>query len=51
VVHMRRRWRIYGAPVGSLPSQPLQNGVFSLPVLLLPEEAAVLIDAGMAEAR
>ena len=43
---MRRDWRIYGAPVGSLPSQPLQNVVFALPVLLLPEEAYVLLEAG-----
>lgn len=43
---MRNEYRIFGALVGSLPSHPQQNIAFSLPVSLLPEEAAILLEIG-----
>jgi len=46
---MRSEWRIYGAAVGMLPSCPTQSAAFSLPVALLPEEAALLLEFGAAQ--
>jgi len=46
---MRSEWRVYGAAVGMLPSCPTQSTAFSLPVVLLPEEAALLLELGAAQ--
>ena len=47
-MELRRKYRIVGSLVGSLPSKPRQNVVFSLPLVLLPEEARLLIDKSIA---
>ena len=48
VMTLRRKHRIVGSLVGSLPSKPRQNLVFSLPLVLLPEEARLLLDKNIA---
>ncbi|CAB3984397.1 tRNA-splicing endonuclease subunit Sen34-like [Paramuricea clavata] len=48
VMMLRRKCRIVGSLVGSLPSKPRQNLVFSLPLVLLPEEARLLLDKNIA---
>ena len=50
VMILRRKYRIVGSLVGSLPSKPRQNLVFSLPLVLLPEEARLLLDKNIARA-
>ena len=44
VMALRRKYRIVGSLVGSLPSKPRQNLVFSLPLILQPEETRLLLD-------
>ena len=44
VMTLRRKYRIVGSLVGSLPSKPRQNLVFSLPLILQPEETRLLLD-------
>lgn len=48
VMMLRRKYRIVGSLVGSLPSKPRQNLVFSLPLVLLPEETRLLLDKNIA---
>jgi tRNA-splicing endonuclease subunit Sen34 len=48
VMKLRRKYRIVGSLVGSLPSKPRQNLVFSLPLVLLHEEARLLLDKNIA---
>ncbi|KAJ1798064.1 tRNA-splicing endonuclease subunit [Coemansia sp. RSA 2399] len=43
-VALRTQHRIVGSLEGSHPSNPLQNGYMYLPLLLLPEEAALLLE-------
>ena len=49
VITLRKKYRIVGSLVGSLPSKPRQNLVFSLPLVLLPEEARLLLDKNIAK--
>ncbi|KAJ2741027.1 tRNA-splicing endonuclease subunit [Coemansia sp. BCRC 34301] len=42
VVRLRRDYRIVGALEGSHPTNPQQNNYYGLPLVLLPEEAALL---------
>ncbi|KAJ2006003.1 tRNA-splicing endonuclease subunit [Coemansia thaxteri] len=44
VLRLRRDFRIVGALEGSHPANPMQNNYFGLPLVLLPEEAALLAD-------
>ena len=46
VVHLREKWRIMGGLVGALPSQPRQNAQLGLPLKLMPEETALLLEMG-----
>ena len=48
VMTLRRKYRIVGSLVGSLPSKPRQNLVFSLPLVLQPEETRLLLDKNIA---
>ncbi|PVU97943.1 hypothetical protein BB561_000200 [Smittium simulii] len=41
---LREQYRIVGGLVGSLPMQPMQNSFLGLPLMLLPEELAVLLE-------
>ena len=43
---LRETHHIVGALIGSLPRSPRQNAQLSLPLQLMPEEAAVLIEYG-----
>lgn len=45
---IRSKYRIVGSLIGSLPRKPKQNICFSLPLLLSPEEATLLLDKGLA---
>ncbi|XP_028395958.1 tRNA-splicing endonuclease subunit Sen34-like [Dendronephthya gigantea] len=49
VMTLRKQHHIVGALVGSLPSKPRQNLIFSLPLILLPEEAKLLLDKNIAK--
>ncbi|KAJ1642243.1 tRNA-splicing endonuclease subunit, partial [Coemansia asiatica] len=44
VMRLRKDHRIVGALEGSHPSNPLQNLYFGLPLVLLPEETAMLVE-------
>ncbi|CAK1556241.1 unnamed protein product [Leptosia nina] len=46
---LRSKYRIYGALIGSLPSYPRQNDLQGLPLALMTEEAALLVDKGICE--
>ena len=46
---LRKQHHIVGALVGSVPSKPRQNLMFSLPLILLPEEAKLLLDKNIAK--
>lgn len=48
VTHVRRSHHIIGVLTGSLPQAPQQNQFLGLPVELLPEEARVLVQKGVA---
>lgn len=48
VMMLRKKYRIVGSLVGAPPSKPRQNLVFSLPLVLLPEEARLLLDKNIA---
>lgn len=43
---LRTKWRIVGNFVGALPQKPMQNLQLTLPLLLLPEEVALLLHKG-----
>lgn len=45
---LRSRYRIPGSLVGTLPQSPQQNVFTSLPMQLMPEEAILLTEAGVA---
>ncbi|XP_072345225.1 tRNA-splicing endonuclease subunit Sen34 [Scyliorhinus torazame] len=45
---LRERHGLCGTPVGSLARQPRQNGRLGLPLRLLPEEATLLAERGLA---
>ncbi|KAI8326148.1 tRNA-intron endonuclease catalytic domain-like protein [Martensiomyces pterosporus] len=49
VLGLRREHRVVGALEGSHPANPLQNTYFGLPLVLLPEEAAMLLEKGAIE--
>ncbi|KAJ0178307.1 hypothetical protein K1T71_006130 [Dendrolimus kikuchii] len=44
---LRKSHRICGALIGSLPSFPRQNDFLGLPMALLPEESALLVEKGI----
>lgn len=46
---LRKNYRIVGSLVGSLPSKPRQNLVFSLPLHLMAEEAQLLLEKNVAK--
>lgn len=46
---LRRKYRIVGSLVGSLPSKPRQNVVFSLPLVLQAEEVSLLLEKKVAK--
>lgn len=48
ISHVRRRHNICGVLVGTLPQVPQQNVFLGIPVLLMPEEARVLVEGGHA---
>ncbi|KAJ1805527.1 tRNA-splicing endonuclease subunit [Coemansia sp. RSA 2599] len=47
VMRLRKDHRIVGALEGSHPIKPLQNLYFGLPLILLPEETALLVETGV----
>ncbi|KAI9321804.1 tRNA intron endonuclease [Dichotomocladium elegans] len=49
VKRLRCEHHVVGALIGSLPRVPLQNAYPGLPLLLLPEEATLLLSKGYAE--
>ena len=48
VLSVRETYRIAGCFVGSLPRKPWQNTALSVPLLLMPEEATLLLQKGKA---
>src|SRR5256885_12728321 len=48
VAYLRREHRICGVLIGSIPQIPQQNVFLGLPLELMPEEAQLLIDKGVA---
>ncbi|KAJ2781235.1 tRNA-splicing endonuclease subunit [Coemansia javaensis] len=46
---LRTEHRVVGSLEGSHPTNPLQNNYLGLPLVLLPEEAALLVAEGAAE--
>ncbi|PNS18815.1 hypothetical protein CAC42_5354 [Sphaceloma murrayae] len=48
VAYIRRTYNITGVLIGSLPQAPQQNVFLGLPVELMPEEAALLVEKGAA---
>jgi tRNA-splicing endonuclease subunit Sen34 len=46
-IYLRREHNICGYNVGTLAQMPSQNGFLGLPILLMPEEAQVLVDNGI----
>jgi len=48
VAYLRREHQICGAMVGTLPQSPSQNLFLGLPVEIMPEEAQLLVDKGVA---
>lgn len=48
VSYMRREYNICGVLIGSLPQAPQQNVFLGLPVELMPEEARLLVEKGVA---
>ena len=49
VLTLRRDYRIVGSLIGSLPSKPRQNLVFSLPLVLQAEEVNLLLEKNIAK--
>lgn len=49
VLTLRRDYRIVGSLIGSLPSKPKQNLVFSLPLVLQAEEVNLLLEKNIAK--
>ncbi|KAJ1994635.1 tRNA-splicing endonuclease subunit [Coemansia umbellata] len=49
VLKLRTDHQIVGSLEGSHPTNPLQNGFMYLPLLLLPEETALLLERGAVE--
>ncbi len=47
VERLRRSWRIVGHLIGALPQNPRQNNQLGLPLVLLPEEVALLLHEGL----
>lgn len=45
---IRSKYRIVGSLIGSLPRRPRQNHCFSLPLVLLQDEATLLLHKGLA---
>lgn len=48
VTYVRRKYNICGVLVGSLPQSPQQNVFLGLPLELMPEEARLLVEQGVA---
>lgn len=48
VTYLRREHHICGVPIGSLPQIPQQNVFLGLPLELMPEEARLLVEKGIA---
>ncbi|KAJ2717225.1 tRNA-splicing endonuclease subunit [Coemansia spiralis] len=48
-LELRQAHRVVGSLEGSHPTNPLQNHYFGLPLVLLPEEAALLVERGIIE--
>ncbi|KAJ5893610.1 tRNA-splicing endonuclease subunit tsp-4 [Penicillium taxi] len=48
VTYLRREYNICGVLIGTLPQIPQQNVFLGLPLELMPEEARVLVDSGVA---
>ncbi|KAM3966381.1 tRNA splicing endonuclease subunit 34 [Aphomia sociella] len=46
---LRSKYRICGALIGSVPSYPRQNDFTGLPMVLMSEEAALLVEKGICE--
>ena len=46
---IRTKYRIVGSLIGSLPRKPRQNACFSLPLVLMAEEATLLLEKGFAK--
>jgi len=47
-MYVRREHRMCGAMVGSLPQSPQQNVFLGLPIEIMPEEAQLLVEKGIA---
>ena len=48
ITHIRHRYNITGVLIGGLPQAPQQNVFLGIPVELMPEEARVLVEKGVA---
>jgi len=48
VTYLRRTHRICGTPIGTIPRSPQQNVFSGLPMELMPEEAKLLVEQGVA---
>lgn len=48
VTYLRRTHRICGTPIGTIPQSPQQNVFSGLPMELMPEEAQLLVEKGVA---
>lgn len=48
VTYLRREYHICGVLIGSLPHVPQQNVFLGLPLMLMPEEARLLVEKGVA---
>lgn len=48
VSYLRREHKVCGYNIGTLPQSPSQNVFLGLPTLIMPEEAQLLIDQGLA---
>ncbi|ETN41839.1 tRNA-intron endonuclease [Cyphellophora europaea CBS 101466] len=46
-IYLRRAHNICGYNIGSLPMVPSQNSFLGLPIILMPEEAQLLVDEGI----
>lgn len=46
-IYLRREHNICGYNIGTLAQLPSQNGFLGLPIILMPEEAQVLVDKGV----
>lgn len=48
-IRLRKDWRIVGGLIGALPQRSRQNAHLGLPLKLMPEEAALLVEKGVLE--